>query len=200
MKRVERKTAPAVRDGQVQKKNNWELTLSYDIAEQPELVIDRKRPGVGYRHLLSQADVRQFISIIPDWEKHSRGLNAVVLAPAHEDYFGYYDPGVISICAWSLSNEITVCDWYFKRRSAILGCLSVDSFPDGNGEWTLNFDENQARAYQLLNTFLHELGHHNDYLNTRNPNNANRGESHAEEFALELGLKMWPAYQKTFRI
>lgn len=200
MKRLERKTAPGVRSGRVQKKNNWEETPGYDISEQPELVIDRKRPGDGYRHLLTQADVRRFISIVPNWKEHSRGLNAVVLASAREDYFGYYDPGVISICAWSLNDSISVFDWYYKRRLKILNCLGVPCLPDGNGEWTLEFTEDTARAYQLLNTFLHELGHHNDYLNTRKPENANRGESHAEEFALELGLQLWPTYQRTFSI
>lgn len=200
MKRNERKTAPNVKDGKVQKQNNWELTPGYYLNEQPELVVERKRSGSGHRHLLTQADVRRFISIIPNWNEHSCGLNAVVLAPAFEDCFGYYDPGVISICAWSLNDSSSVCDWYYKRRIKSLQCLGVFCLPDGNDEWTLQFNEDTARAYQLLNTFLHELGHHNDWLNTRKPENANRGESHAEEFALRLGLQLWPIYQKAFRI
>lgn len=195
-----RKTAPAVRSGRVQKKNNWEETPGYDISEQPELVIDRKRPGEGYRHLLSQADIRRFISIVPDWEKHSQGLNAVVLAAGDEFRFGYYRRGVISICAWTADNHFSMFDEVYQRRAQILNCLGVPALPDGNGEWMLEFTEDTARAYLLLNTFLHELGHHNDTMNTRKKENANRGESHAEQFALELGLKLWPTYQKAFRI
>jgi hypothetical protein len=200
MKHSERKSAPNVKDGKVQKQNNWELTPDYYISEQPELVIDRQKPGDGYRHLFTQADIRRFISIIPHWKEHSRGLNAVVLAPAYKDYFGYYNPGVISLCAWSLDPAITVSDWYYKRRIGILECLHVLCLPEGNGDWLLQFDEETARAYLLLNTFLHELGHHNDYRNTRKPENANRGESHAEDFALQLGVQMWPSYQKAFGI
>jgi len=195
-----RKTAPAVRSGRVQKKNNWEETPDYFIAEQPELVIDRKRPGEGFRHLLSQSDIRRFISIVPDWEKQSQGLNAVVLASGEEEYFGHYDCGVISLCAWPTTISMTVDDWYYERRTAILECLGVPCFPDGADRYLLEFTEDTARAYLLLNTFLHELGHHNDYLNTRKKENANRGESHSEQFALELGLHLWPTYQKAFRI
>jgi len=195
-----RKTAPAVRAGRVQKKNNWDETPDYYIAEQPELVIDRKRPGEGFRHLLSQADIRRFISIVPDWEKHSQGLNAVVLAPGKEDHFGHYNSGVISLCAWPLDGSISVNEYFLSLNTEIMQCLAISCSPDGNGYWTLDCDQDQVRAFQLLSTFLHELGHHNDYLNTRAKENANRGESHAEEFALELGLKLWPTYQKAFRI
>ena len=200
MKRSERKSAPNVKNGVVQRQNNWELTPNYWCSEQPQLVIDRLRPGNGYRHLLTQEDVRRFISIIPNWVEHSRGLNAVTLAPGYKDYFGYYNPGVISLCAWSLDAAITVSDCYYNRRLEILECLSVPCLPEGNGDWLLQFNETTARAYLLLNTFLHELGHHNDYLNTLKPKNANRGESHAEEFALRLGLQLWPTYQKAFKI
>jgi len=195
-----RKTAPEVRSGRVQKKNNWEETPDYYIAEQPELVIDRKRPGEGFRHLLSQSDIRRFISIVPDWERHSQGLNGIVLAPGEESRFGYYYPGVISICAWALNGSISVNEYFLYLNTEIIQCLGISCSPDGNGDWTLECDEDQARAFQLISTFLHELGHHNDYLNTRKKENANRGESHAEQFALELGLHLWPTYQKAFRI
>ncbi len=195
-----RKTAPEVRSGRVQKKNNWDETPDYYISEQPELVIDRKRPGEGFRHLLSQSDIHRFISIVPDWEKHSQGLNAVVLEPGNKRYLGCYVHGVISVCAWTINDCIEVNTEFCRRSQDMLNCLSVPRLPDGNGRWLLQFDEDTARAYSLLSTFLHELGHHNDTMNTRKKENANRGESHAEEFALELGLKLWPTYQKAFGI
>lgn len=195
-----RKTAPQVKAGNVQKKNNWELTRDYYISEQPELIIDRQRPGNGYRHLLSQSDVVRFISIIPDWDKHSVGLNAVVLAPGYKDYFGYYNPGVISLCAWALDDALTVSAGYYERESKILQLLDISCWPQGNGEWKLDFDADTARAYVLLSVFLHELGHHNDYTNTRNPRKANRGEVYADDFALNLATQLWPRYQKLFSI
>jgi len=195
-----RKTAPEVRSGRVQKKNNWEETPDYFIAEQPELVIDRKRPGEGFRHLLSHADIRRFISIVPDWEKHSQGLNGIVLATGRRGYFGCYDPGVISVGAWVDEMVIYLPDQYYEHDVAFFDCFSVPRVPDRNGWWQLDFTEETARAFLLLSVFLHELGHHNDYMNTRRRENANRGEPHANEFALELGLKLWPSYQKAFRI
>ena len=38
--------------GRVQKKNDWKLTPTYYNSAQALAVIDRKRPGEGYRHLL----------------------------------------------------------------------------------------------------------------------------------------------------
>lgn len=176
------------------------MTPDYDISEQPELVIDRKRPGEGFRHLLSQPDLRRFISIVPGWEKHSQGLNAVVLAPGDKSSFGYYYPGVISLYAWPERIAMSFDNDSYQLDLAFFDCFDVPRVPDGEGWWDLEFTEDTARAFLLLNVFLHELGHHNDYMNTRKKENANRGESHAEEFALELGLKLWPTYQKAFRI
>ncbi len=85
-----RKSAPEVKGGQVQKKNNWALTPNYYSHAQRELVIDRKRPGAGYRHLLKKRDILDFIAILPDWAELSRGLDAIVLAPGRENYFGYH--------------------------------------------------------------------------------------------------------------
>jgi len=42
-----RKSAPRVKRGQVQKKNNWEETPNYYNTFQAVPVIDRRRPGYG---------------------------------------------------------------------------------------------------------------------------------------------------------
>lgn len=52
MKRFNRKTDPKVIGGPVRKKNNWAPTPAYYNTEQKTPVIDRRRPGAGYRHLL----------------------------------------------------------------------------------------------------------------------------------------------------
>ena len=100
MKRFNRKTDPKVVGGLVQKKNNWAPTADYYNTDQPLPVIDRRRPGKGYRHLLKQRDVHDFISILPDWKDLSVGLNAVVLAPGMPDVYGYHTFGVVHVCAW----------------------------------------------------------------------------------------------------
>src|SRR5438045_3516398 len=99
MRNVNRKTSPKVIGGLTQKKNKWAFTDGYYDTEQPFPVIDRKRLAKGYRHLLKQKDVYDFISILPDWNELSFGLNAIVLAPGSEDTFGYHYAGVVHICA-----------------------------------------------------------------------------------------------------
>jgi hypothetical protein len=45
MRSFNRRSAPGVKAGRVQKKNNWDWTPKYWSAEQPRPVIDRKRWG-----------------------------------------------------------------------------------------------------------------------------------------------------------
>ena len=198
MQRLNRKSAPGVQAGRVQRKNNWELTLDYHIAPQPELVIERKRPGAGYRHVLKQKDVRDFIALLPDWNELSKGLNAVVIASGDRYCFGSYFPGVVYL--YALSNDLRVSfDYeYYLRRQFILGRLGVNYVETDSYTGTLEFTENTARAYLLLNTFLHELGHHHDAQNTKMPRNANRGESYAEEYARNYADVIWNRYAQVF--
>jgi hypothetical protein len=76
-----RKTAPQVVRGEVRKKNRWTPSENrYDAPRPREVVVDRERPGEGYRHVLTKKDVYDFLSLLPDWDKLAVGLNAVVLA------------------------------------------------------------------------------------------------------------------------
>ena len=96
-----RKSTPKVIDGRVRKKNNWSLSTDYYDAPIPrEVMIDRKRPGVGYRHVLTKEHIHRFLEILPDWDNLAVGLNAVVLAPGEWGADGYHVPGVVHICAW----------------------------------------------------------------------------------------------------
>jgi hypothetical protein len=100
MRGLSRRGTLKVKDGRVQKKNNWELTPNYYSHGQRELVIDRQRPGEGFRDVLLQRDVEKFITLLPDWEELSVGLNAIVLAPGEDETDGFHSPGVVHICAW----------------------------------------------------------------------------------------------------
>jgi hypothetical protein len=64
MNRLNRKSTPKVVAGQVQKKNNWQETPTYYNTAPPRPEIVRKRPGKGYRHLLRQKDIYDFIEIL----------------------------------------------------------------------------------------------------------------------------------------
>src|SRR4029453_12809516 len=108
MRNIQKKTSPKVIGGKVQKKNNWSNTPNYYRSEQADLVIDRKRPGAEYRHLLKQKDILDFIGILPEWSELSTGLNGIVLAPGDRSIFGYHRPGVVHICAWDKDLWITL--------------------------------------------------------------------------------------------
>ncbi len=194
---VQKKTSPKVIGGKVQRKNNWTKTPNYYRAEQASLVIDRKRPGAGYRHLLKQKDILEFIGILPDWAELSRGLNGIVLAPGDWRIFGYHRPGVVHICAWDKDLWITLSNEGVDQERFFLERFGVACEPNGD-EVLCKFSEAAARAHQLLATLLHELGHHHDRMTTRSKSAASRGEGYAEEYAKRYADQIWNRYFETF--
>ena len=197
MRTGNRKSAPEVKGGKVQKKNDWALTPNYYSHAQCELVIDRKRPGSGYRHVLTRKDLRHFIAILPDWDELSRGLDAIVLAPGEEGADGYHTPHVVHVCAWEEGLWIDYRWDYYEEHEALLKRLGVIADPIENG-YLCKFTEAQARAYQLLHVLLHELGHHHDRITTKSEVRASRGEPYAEAYALTYEARIWDEYQRRF--
>lgn len=96
---MNRKTAPKVRDGKVQKKNRHELTPNYWNTRQDTLQIDKEKPGKGCQHFLKKRDIEQFLAILPNWDEIDIELDAILLAEGSGPD-GWYDNGVIGICAW----------------------------------------------------------------------------------------------------
>ena len=198
MPNANRRQSPGVKNGRVQKKNNWELSPDYYSHPQRELVIDRQRPGAGYRHVLMQRDVERFIQILPDWAEMSVGLNAIVLAPGDWSCFGYQLPGVVHLCAWpeewDMLYEIMSC---LERDRPFLERIGVPLETTKEGVWA-RFNLNTARAFLLTNTFLHELGHHHDQMTTKSRRESARGEPYAEAYARKYGELVWQRFVKTF--
>jgi hypothetical protein len=94
-----RRTAMRVRDGRVLKKNNWRLDAGdYRALPQDEIRLDRRRPPEGSRHLITIAELRRFVGLLPDWDEVGVGLDAIVLDSA-TDCAGWCGPGVVAICA-----------------------------------------------------------------------------------------------------
>jgi hypothetical protein len=196
-----RKTTPRVKDGVVQKKQNWAPSEDYFYApNRSEIVIDRQRPGVGYRHVLKTSDIYTFLDILPDWENLAIGLNAIVLATGEGGTNGWCYKGVVAICAWE--EDLWHCydphSEFYAAHAPIFERLGVPctALEDGNIQY--EFDENTVRAYQLLHILLHELGHHHDRMTTRSQKSAARGEPYAEAYALEHEAKIWDAYWRVF--
>jgi hypothetical protein len=199
MKRFNRKTDPKVIGGLVQKKNNWALTPDYYNTRQRVPVIDRKRPGQGYRHLLRRRDVLDFIGILPDWDELSAGLDAIVLAPGSYYVYGYHTDGVVHVCAWEEGLWLALPRAGYEREREILERLGVPC-EKRDEDVLCKFTEETARAHQLLATLLHELGHHHDRMTTRNKAEPSRGEPYAEDYARRYAQRIWVSYQEVFGV
>jgi hypothetical protein len=194
---MNRKSAPKVKAGRVQKKNNWAETPRKSGEGMP--LIDRQRPGDGYRHLLKRRDIEEFISILPDWDELSRGLESVVLS-AHDDSMGWHKPGSIGISSWEAKVWWENADPDFvELHRDILERLDVEMDKRGD-DLIVKWTEPQARAFQLLHIFLHELGHHHDRMTTRPKYEAARGEPFAETYASRYADRIWDTYVSRFEI
>ena len=64
---------------------------------------------------------------------------------------------------------------------------NATSAPKDRGGGYDSWTEGQARAFQLLHVFLHELGHHHDLITTRRQLRGGRGEAYAERYARDHG-------------
>jgi hypothetical protein len=199
MRKSQRKTGTKVRNGKVTRKNRTDLSSHYSQIRQTETVIDRLRPGEGYKHYLTIADVRRFIQILPDWSELSVGLDAVVLAEGG-DAMGWHWDGVVAVCAWE--REYTT-DWdtvFVDAHSPILDRLGVvrepiEDDPDGT---LCYFDDASIKGFQLMHILLHELGHHKDRMTTKSRVRSARGETFAESYALRYADRLWDAYFREF--
>jgi hypothetical protein len=197
MKRFHRVTAPRVIDGQVQRKNHTGRSPSaFTPRHRP--VIERAKPGAGYRHILRQQDVATFLDLLPDWEELSRGLNAVVLAEGQFNVSGWYRPGVVALCAWEreLWREV-YSSWYFQHAD-IFEQIGLPCEEQSDGYYLCKWTEPTIRAYLLLHVLTHELGHHHDRMTTKSQAHCCRGEDYAEQYARRYQALIWDRYLETF--
>jgi len=98
---IHRRTATKVRNGRVLKKHNWRLDPDdYNVVPQSEIRLVRRRPCEGSRHLVSIAQLRTFVGLLPDWDEVAVGLDAIVLDSA-DDCAGSYAPGVVLEVRWT---------------------------------------------------------------------------------------------------
>jgi hypothetical protein len=210
-----------VRDGRVQKKNNWSFDCRNLTAVAPrDVAVERRKPGEGYSRVMTVSDLRTFVELLPDWDELAVGLRAIVLGgeEASDDCMGWYGPpGLIGICAWDhdLWWDIIEESWLDEHRP-VLELLNVErrllseeeerellrqfagSFDDRSFE--LRWTAGQARAFQLLHILPHELGHHHDRITTSGKRRPQRGESYAENYANHVVREVWSAYTRTFGV
>lgn len=191
-----RRTATRIKKGTVQKKNRHAKTPNYWNTRQDEIQIDIENPGKGYKHFLKKRDIKQFLEILPNREEIDIEFDAVLLARGSYYRDGWYENGVVGICAWEKEMTKEYSLGYFKAHKEIFDRLEV--------RYTLkedlvicDFTENQIKAYLLLHIFLHELGHHHDRINTKS-RKITRGENYAESYALKYEEIIWHKYFECF--
>lgn len=195
-----RKTTPKVKQGKVQRKNRAALTPTYYNNPQPYPVLDKEKPGRGYRHLIRKKDLYRFIDIIPEWEELAKGLNAVLLARGQLGALGWHMPGIVALCAWDRELVWDRCeDEFYDEHKEIFGKLGIPCKQDGQS-WQIGFDERTARAFQLVHVLIHELGHHHDRMRTRSKKRAARGEPYAESYARRHEGIIIERYVKEFEL
>ncbi len=191
-----------VRGGRVAKKNNWTPDhKNFYARPQSEIQIERTDPGPGYRHVVTVAQLRQFLAILPDWEDLAIGLNVVSISFGNEQWLGLSEPGAVVITAWERDLWWWVSRARAERDAELLALLEVESAPvEKYPQFVeLRWTEAQARAYMLLDVLVHELGHHHDRMTTRG-DRAPRGEPYAEAYARRVRTEIWPLYVLQFRI
>lgn len=179
-----RRTATRVKDGRVQKKNNWVADRGdLDAWTQADIKIERRDPGQAFRHLLTVADLRVFLELLPVWDELTVGLDGIVLDHGGQDCMGWHRQGIVAICAWE--RDLWWPDAtprFVEEHRDIFELLDVRARKNG-GSYEVRWTEDQARAFQLLNVLPHELGHHHDRMTTRSTVRAARGEPYAETYA-----------------
>lgn len=199
MRGFNRRTAPKVIGGGVLRKNRHTPTSNYWNTRQTVPAIDKERCGHGYRHLLRKKAILEFIEIIPDWNELSSGLDAVLLAAGEADCDGWYDSGVIGLCAWERDLWRAADAPYYGEHKQIFARLGVPCEARGNG-FICKFTKETARAFQLLHVFLHELGHHQDRMTTKSKEDCGRGEGYANDWALNYEQTVWDRYLRAFNL
>ncbi len=121
MRGAPRKTTPRVKDGRVQRKNHRD---ERSLDDGP-LEVVTEVPGLGYRHVLDEALLREFVALVPDWERVSRGLRTVTLCEGDEHREGHYFDGRIELSAWPDPPAQTVGPWHFANPRAVWERLGI---------------------------------------------------------------------------
>jgi hypothetical protein len=163
-----------------------------------KILFERRRPGPGYRHVLSKSDIARFIALLPDWDELSRGLEGIVLMPGEADLEGMCFETWVAVFAWRRELWDYYQASYLEHPRPSITRLGVPVEPGGGGGLVMKWTEGTVRAYQLLDVLLHELGHHHDRMTTRAQEHVCRGEPYAERYAARYADRIWGAYISEF--
>ncbi|MAS94428.1 MAG: hypothetical protein CMO55_14610 [Verrucomicrobiales bacterium] len=189
-----RKTTPKVKNGVVQTKNRQQVTRLNGLA----VGIDKS----GGRQVLTKDDAWKFLRLIPDWKRVSTDLDLIYLSGTVAEYEdGYYEyPSwpTITLNSWEDDLSALILDEeYVRLHRPLLNRLGVEITTGEHGITKLQFNEDNARAWQLLHIFLHELGHHHYRIKHGRDRSAG-SEKYAEGYAFKMEKKVWRRYCEAF--
>lgn len=197
MRSFYRRTTPRVVRGKVQRKNRSARTPTWRDNPALHPVIDRERPGRGYRHLVKKSDVTRFVRLLPNWIELSQGLRLILLARGEETCLGWHRTGIVTVCAWQDCLWEEWQGWFFDEHRRTLDRIGVP-YEKHDGDYLCKFEASTVRAFQLVHILVHELGHHHDRMTTRSQVNPSRGERFAERYAQRFEPVIWDRYVAEF--
>lgn len=143
--------------------------------------------GPGYRHVVTEADVRARLAQLPDWMV--RPLQVVQFSQMtrkkrRSPCYGMQWGSTIYLYPIEESLVESFCQPP-KPAQKIEAAMYGAQWRVEDGHWKLVWTEAAIRDFYLNNVLIHELGH---ILDSRNTNSRDR-ERFAEWFALEMGYK-----------
>jgi hypothetical protein len=196
MPAIVRRTSTKVVDGQVTRKSRGYLSSA------AEYIIRKEPAHVGFTHVVSPNQLRKFLQIVPGWPEAAHRLHEIVLTGGSNYGFGYQTfyqhskVGVIALCAWPKELWKPVSSAFYSEHRHVLDALGVERSRDRLPH-ILRFTVAQARAFSLLHVFMHELGHHRDWLRRRGRGLPNK-ELIAEDYANRYFDQLLPIYCEKF--
>lgn len=195
-----RKTAPKVKDGRVQKKHRHDASEYLALVDGRSFTVLKHRAREGYRHVVQLPDVYRFVELIPSWSTVSNGLSALALdAYGCEEQTGcHYDPGYRAIWMrpFPEAMQTTWSRRYHDVHGEFTSRLGVESVREDDRSVTLTWTLAQARAWQLLHLFLHELSVHAQFMRGGQKPRSEHDAEEAEQYAFRTAARILPAYEK----
>ncbi|MFM9068422.1 MAG: hypothetical protein ACKOUR_13990 [Planctomycetota bacterium] len=171
------------RSGSVTPPERW-----YEPHMQSRMRIITQKPGEGYRHVVTAAEVRERLARLP--AKFTRSLEIVQLSGMTRKKLTYPCYGMqwgSAIYLYPIEESLTET---FHRPPRPAELIEARQFGGrwiqvSRDRWQLRWDESSLRDFYLNNILIHELGH---LVDQRNSSSVDR-ERYAEWFALEYGYK-----------
>ena len=144
--------------------------------------------GAGYRHLLTEADIRSRLAQLPAWMVEPLEVvqfSRMTRKKQHAPCYGMQWGNTIYLYPIEAALVETFCQPPTPPQRIEAAMYGARWEPAGGRSWQLIWTEAAARDFYLNNVLIHELGH---ILDNRNTNTKDR-ERFAEWFALEHGYK-----------